>query len=81
MQSFQRVVALLSMVIVSGFLLGCGGPGTPVPGGSDPVSESADAALAPEGGPVDEEESSEETPPAEATESTPESAATPEASE
>lgn len=48
MQSFQRAFALFSIVTAMGLLIGCGGPGTPVPGGSDPAKEAADAALAPE---------------------------------
>ena len=52
MQSFQRAFALFSIIIASGFSVGCGGPGTPTPGGSDPVMEAADAALAPEGEPI-----------------------------
>ena len=48
MQSFQRAFAVFSIIIAMGVLIGCGGPGTPVPGGSDPASEAANAALAPE---------------------------------
>lgn len=72
MQLFQRVFALFSIAIVSGCLLGCGGPGTPVPGGSDPASEAADAALAPEGGaPATEEGEKDAAPAPEAGESAP----------
>ncbi len=49
LQSFQRAVALFSIVIASAFLVGCG-PGAPVSGSSDPATEAADGALAPEGG-------------------------------
>ena len=71
MQSFQRAFGLFSIVTAIGLLIGCGGPGTPVPGGSDPASEAADAALAPE---TSAETSTEATPPAaeDATEPAPE---------
>jgi len=70
MQSFQRAFALFSIVIASGFYVGCGGPGAPTPGGSDPVMEAADAALAPEGGPVATEATEEGTEEATAPETT-----------
>ncbi|MDA1053012.1 MAG: hypothetical protein O3C40_21375 [Planctomycetota bacterium] len=72
MQSFQRAFALFLIVIAAGFLAGCGGPGAPVSGGSDPASEAAAAALAPEGGP---DEAAAEPATEAATESAPKSQA------
>ncbi len=69
MQSFKRAIALFSIVAVSAFVVGCGGPGAPVSSSSDPVMEAADAALAPEGGgeqeaaPTEGESSEAETAP------------------
>jgi hypothetical protein len=77
MQSFQRAFAFFSIVIAMGFLSGCGGPGAPVSGSSDPATESAEAALAPEG----EAEPAAEATEAEAGESTEATPAAEEAAE
>lgn len=52
MKSFQRVLGLFAVVIAPVLFIGCGGPGAPISGASDPAEEAAAAALAPEVGSV-----------------------------
>lgn len=48
----MRKVQQAGLLIIAAGVAGCGGPGTPVPGGADPATEAAAAALAPEGQPA-----------------------------
>lgn len=47
MKSFQRVLGLFAVVIAPVLFIGCGGPGAPISGASDPAEEAAAAPWLP----------------------------------